>query len=158
MEHHGKGDSSSSGSGFPGRLKYYVGGYAWGGNLHYMDLGDLPFADRVFWTIHKYSFSDPEPLEEHLDWSFGPNKTTVSVGEWGFKSGQADQVAWAERFVRWLLAQGIRDSYFWTWSPNSGDTEGLTTDCTNVDEKKMNILLRYWAGIGRRLRVGKNPR
>lgn len=138
---------------FPNKFKYYVGGVGWGGNVHLLDFSDMPFADRIFLTIHKYWFSDTEPLEDKLDFSFGLHKPVVSVGEWGFKSDQPNEVAWAVRFMKWLLSKGIRDSYFWTWTPNSGDTGGLLLDdCTTVDTTKMAILRRYWAGVGRHLR------
>lgn len=130
---------------FPERFKYYVGGTQWGGNLQFVDLGDMACADRIFYTVHKYHFSDREPLEHAWNVSFGPHKMIVNVGEFGFMSDQPNQVAWVNRFIDWLLSVGIRDSYFWTYSFNSGDTGGIVReDCTTVDESKMAILRRYW--------------
>lgn len=130
---------------FPERFFFYVGGTQWGGNLQFVDLSDMPCSDRIYYTIHKYHFSDGEPLEHAWNVSFGPHKMIVNVGEWGFMSDHADQVAWANRFVDWLRANGVRDSYFWTWSWNSGDTGGiLKEDCTTIDEGKMSLLRRYW--------------
>lgn len=131
---------------FPDRFKFYVGGTQWGGNLQFVDLSDMPCHDRIYYTIHKYHFSDKEPLEMAWNVSFGPHKVIVNVGEWGFMSDRPDQVAWANRFVDWLKSQNISDSYFWTWSFNSGDTGGiLREDCTSIDEGKMNLLRRYWS-------------
>jgi len=130
---------------FPARFIYYVQGTNWGGNLQYVNLTDMLCARRIQYSIHKYWFSDREPLEEKWDISFGPYKPIVNVGEWGFMSNQPDQVAWATRFIDWLISKNISDSYFWTWTFNSGDTGGiLLEDCTTVDQNKMNLLRRFW--------------
>lgn len=131
---------------FPHRFIFYVGGTNWGGNLQFVDLSDMPCADRIYYTIHKYWFSDQqEPIEHAWDVSFGQHKIVANVGEWGFMSDQPHQVDWANRFVNWLLSKNIRDSYFWCWSFNSGDTGGvLKEDCTTVDELKMSVLHKYW--------------
>lgn len=132
---------------YPDRYKYYVGGTQWGGNLQFVDLSDMGCSDRIYYTIHKYHFSDTEPLEEAWNVSFGSQKWIVNVGEWGFMSDHPDQVDWANRFVDWLLSVNIRDSYFWCYSWNSGDTGGLLKeDCTTIDEVKMDLLRRYWEG------------
>lgn len=130
---------------FPKRFIYYIGGVSWGGDLHFVDLEDLPYSKRIFYTIHKYFFSDTEPFEERWDYSFGEHKLIVSVGEWGYMSNQPNEVAWARRFVNWLLSKRIRNSYFFTWSYNSGDTGGiLLGDCTHVDQDKMKLLHSFW--------------
>lgn len=130
---------------FPGRLVYYVQGVKWGGDLHYVHLEDLQYSDRILYSIHKYYFTDKEPLEESWDWSFGPHKTVVTVGEWGYISNNPRETAWAERFAAWLKLHGIRNTYFWTWSPNSDDTGGILLDnCLDVDGQKMAFLQRFW--------------
>lgn len=132
---------------FPDRFVYFVGGVQWGGNLHYVDLSDLPFSDRVFYSIHKYWWSDSEPdIESKWDYSFGDiDLPIVNVGEWGFKSTSVFETDWAVKFVQYLKEKDITDSFFWTWSPNSGDTGGiLYDDCTTVDKKKMEVLETLW--------------
>lgn len=130
---------------FPNRFLFYVGGTQWGGNLQFVNLTDMACHDRIIYSIHKYPFSDHEPFESAWNISFGPFKPVVNIGEFGFKSDQNDQVAWARRFLNWLLAQNIRDSYFWTYTWNSGDTGGiLLEDCTTVDELKMALLHQFW--------------
>lgn len=130
---------------FPGRFIYYVQGTQWGGNLQFVNLTDMLCSHRIQYSIHKYWFSDKEPLEEKWDISFGPYKPIVNVGEWGFMSNQPEQVKWANRFIDWLITKNISDSYFWTWSWNSGDTGGiLLEDCTTVDQNKMSLLRRFW--------------
>lgn len=131
---------------FPSRFRYYVQGTQWGGNLQFVNLTDMACHDRIYYSIHKYWFSDKEPLEEAWNVSFGPFKPIVNVGEWGFMSKEIEQVKWANRFINWLLSKNISDSYFWTWSWNSGDTGGiLLEDCTTVDQSKMALLRRYWS-------------
>lgn len=130
---------------FPDRFIYFIGGTNWGGNIHNMDLSDLSFHDRIRYSIHKYWFSDTEPYEAKWDYSFGDHKPVVSVGEWGYMSEVKSEVEWAENFVDYLIQNELRDTFFWCWSPNSGDTKGiLLDDCTNVDHDKMALLRRLW--------------
>lgn len=130
---------------FPDRFDFYVGGTNWGGSIHYIDLSDLSYHNRIRYSIHKYWFSDSVPYEEKWDFSFGEHKPIVNVGEWGFKSDETDEVEWAKDFVRYLREKDITDTFFWTWSWNSGDTGGcLFTDCTTVDETKTSILHSLW--------------
>ena len=140
---------------YPERFTYYVGGTQWGGNIHYVNLDDLAFAKtRIKYSIHMYWFSiQQEPLEEGWDFSFGDHdRLVINVGEWGFISSSQKETDWAIRFLAWLKKKGIFNSYLWTWSWNSGDTQGtLKEDCHTVDEKKMTILRSYWAGAYRRL-------
>lgn len=130
---------------FPGRFEYFVGGTNWGGNIHYMDLSDLEFRDRIRYSIHKYWFSDSEPYEEKWNYSFGDHPPVVNVGEWGYKSDELNEVEWASNFVNYLIEKDIRDTFFWTWSFNSGDTGGiLREDCENIDYQKMTLLHHLW--------------
>lgn len=130
---------------FPSRFIYYVQGTQWGGNLQFVNLTDMLCSHRIQYSIHKYWFSDKEPLEQNWDISFGPFKPIVNVGEWGFMSNDPNQMAWANRFIDFLKSKNISDSYFWTWSWNSGDTGGiLLEDCTTVDQTKMVLLWKYW--------------
>lgn len=132
---------------FPLRFSYLVGGYAWGGNLKFIDLSDLPYhKDRLFYTIHKYHFSDVEPLEDAWNYSFGDHKLVVSVGEFGYESTDPKQKDWMKRFMNWLLANKIHDTYWWTYSWNSDGTGGIlaNSDCETVDWDKMNLLKSFW--------------
>jgi endoglucanase len=129
---------------FPNRFEYYVGGTNWGGNIHNMDQYELPFSDRITYTIHKYHFSDTEPYENKWDFSFGDHNK-VNIGEWGFISTLKDESEWADKFVDYLIKKNKRDSFIWTYSFNSGDTGGiLLEDCNTVDNKKMKLLYKLW--------------
>lgn len=138
---------------FPERFQYFVGGTNWGGNLHNMDLSDLPYYSRIRYSIHKYWFSDSEPYDEKWDYSFGDHKPVINVGEWGYMSEVKSETEWAERFVEYLRENDLRDTFFWTYSHNSGDTGGILLeasksrsgqDCTDVDYKKMLLLHHLW--------------
>lgn len=129
---------------FPKRFSYLVGGTNWGGNLRSVNVDNtLPFQDRLVYTIHKYSFSSPEPMEENWAYTFKENATIV--GEWGFISTKPDEVEFAKRFVDYLIKHNMRDTFFWTWSFNSGDTGGiLKDDCETIDSIKVDVLKRLW--------------
>lgn len=139
---------------FPERFNFFVGGTNWGGDIHYMDLSDLPYHDRIRYSIHKYWFSDTEPYEEKWNYSFGDHKPVVNVGEWGYMSDVPSEAEWAEKFVEYLRKNDLKDTFFWTWSHNSGDTGGVLMDrassrtgqdCTDVDYKKMLLLHHLWS-------------
>jgi endoglucanase len=131
---------------FPNRFNYFVGGYTWGSDLHFVDLSDTLYKDRIFYTIHSYWFNTKEPMEEWWDYKFGKYKNIVNVGEWGYISTNENEVEWAERFVDWLISKDIHDSFFWTYSWNSQDTGGiLKEDCETVDENKVNLLRILWS-------------
>lgn len=125
---------------------YWVQGTNWSGNIHDVFLDDMECADRIVYVLHKYWFSDQEPLEQNWDWSFGNHTSSkINIGEWGYMRGDKHQLDWAVRFVEYLKKRGIRNSFFWTWSFNSGDTEGvLLPDCHSIDCKKMWLLRHYW--------------
>lgn len=136
---------------FPSRFTYFVGGTGWGGNLHYINLEDLPFSDRIRYSLHKYHFSDKEKYEDKWEWSFHPNKTVMNIGEFGYESSQAIQVEWVKRFIAYLRKVGVRDSFFWCWSFNSDPQGILLSDCESVDHSKVEMLKTLWSDYpGRR--------
>jgi hypothetical protein len=125
---------------------YWVQGTKWSGSIHDVFLDDMSCSDRIIYVVHKYWFSDTEPLEQNWDWSFGNHTSAkINVGEWGYISDNPKEIDWAVRFVKWLKVKGIHNSFFWTWSFNSGDTGGvLLPNCETVDCKKMYLLKNYW--------------
>lgn len=131
---------------FPNRFNFFIGGIVWGTNLHFVDLSDLHFSNRIFYTIHTYWFNSKEPMEQWWDYKFGPYKNIVNVGEFGYISTNQNEVEWVERFVKWLVKNNIHDSFFWTYSYNSFDTGGiLLEDCETIDKNKINLLNVLWA-------------
>jgi hypothetical protein len=75
----------------------------------------------------------------------------VVVGEWGGRYGvggvgQAD-LAWQNAFVDYLKSKGITSSFYWCYTPNSGDTGGILDDNLVVRQDKMQLLQRHWATV-----------
>jgi len=102
----------------------------------------------------KSSFSAPNfPANLAADWDalfgkFSPTHAVV-IGEFGGyygpgQSGQQD-VTWQNAFVQYLRGKGIRNSFYWCYAPNSGDTGGILDDNLNVRLDKMALLQQLWA-------------
>ena len=130
---------------FPNRFWYLVGCPRWSGHCGGMSLEDLPYADRIRYDIHKYIFSGTG--DQH-DWNLSFGDLNISnkiiVGEWGFISSQPEQVAWANRFVDYLIQKNIRNTFFWVVVFSSGDTGGIWKDCDNIDQAKIDLIHRLW--------------
>jgi aryl-phospho-beta-D-glucosidase BglC (GH1 family) len=71
----------------------------------------------------------------------------VIIGEWGGRYGTAStkDIAWQNALVDYLISKGIRSSFYWSYTPNSGDTGGILDDALNVRQDKMLLLRRLWA-------------
>jgi aryl-phospho-beta-D-glucosidase BglC (GH1 family) len=72
----------------------------------------------------------------------------IVVGEWGGKygqgtGGQAD-VVWQNAFVDYLIGKELRSTFYWCFTPNSGDTGGILDDALQVRADKMALLRRLW--------------
>ena len=92
----------------------------------------------------------PANLAEHWDSLFGQfsDRHPVVVGEWGGKygqgtSGQKDAV-WQNAFVDYLIGKEMRSSFYWCYTPNSGDTGGILDDKLAVRPDKMALLRKLW--------------
>ncbi|MDP9139898.1 MAG: cellulase family glycosylhydrolase [Pseudomonadota bacterium] len=92
------------------------------------------------------------PANLAADWEklFGrfSSQHPVVIGEWGGRlgqggTGQAD-VDWQNALVDYLLSKGIRNSFYWCYTPNSGDSGGVLDDNLNVRQDKMALLRRHW--------------
>ncbi len=118
-------------------------------------------ADKLVLTPHTYgpdvyvkaSFSAANfPANLAADWDvlFGQFHPThpVVVGEWGGKygtgTGGTKDVTWQDAFVDYLKAKGIGDSFFWCYTPNSGDTGGILDDSLTVRQDKLVLLQKLW--------------
>lgn len=121
--------------------------------------------DKLVLSPHTYgpdvfvkpTFSDRNyPNNLALDWEtlFGQHhpRHPVVIGEWGGRYGQGGvgeaDVVWQNALVDYLLGKGITSSFYWTYTPNSGDTGGILDDNLQVREDKMALLRRHWAGSG----------
>ncbi|HMH19414.1 MAG TPA: glycoside hydrolase family 5 protein [Burkholderiales bacterium] len=72
----------------------------------------------------------------------------VVIGEWGGKYGQGpsgqQDVTWQNAFVDYLISKGMRNGFYWAYTPNSFDVGGILDDGLNVRQDKMALLHRLW--------------
>ena len=88
----------------------------------------------------------------------------VVLGEWGGRygrgpSGQKD-VQWQQALVNYLLANHVRDSFYWCYTPNSADSGGILDDNLQVRQDKMALLKSLWtkgALLGLPLAISVSP-
>ena len=101
----------------------------------------------------KSSFSAatfPANLAADWDTLFGQfaSKHPIVIGEWGGRYGQggvgAADATWQNALVDYLQSKGIRSSFYWCYTPNSGDTGGILDDNLQVRTDKMALLARHW--------------
>jgi aryl-phospho-beta-D-glucosidase BglC (GH1 family) len=118
-------------------------------------------ADKLVLSPHTYgpdvykkkSFDAPDfPANLAAYWEtlfgqFYPAHAVV-IGEWGGKygngSGGQKDVVWQNAFVDYLISKNMRDTFYWSYSPNSGDTGGILDDKLKVREDKLALLKRLW--------------
>lgn len=130
---------------FPNRYMHYACGYLWSGIIKGFTLEDLPFHDKIKYSVHKYYFSgtaDERDWEESFGNEFPADK--LIIGEWGWKQQNSNELDWATRFIAYLRKKGIRNTGFWTIA-HSGDTDGIYfDDCININYDKYNLLKTLW--------------
>ena len=128
------------------RYLHFTTGTQWSGNLRGVNLEDLPYKERIFYSVHKYSFSG---TANEADWeaSFGNVGIPVErlvVGEWGWVGDNPSQVEWAKRFIQYLKKKNITNTCYWALS-QSGDTGNLYgNDCLTFHYDNYNLLKTLW--------------
>jgi hypothetical protein len=131
---------------FPERYLHFVTGTNWSGSLRGVTLEDLPFKNRIYYSVHKYSFSGTADRE---DWekSFGNvglPLNRIIVGEFGWKGDVAPQVEWSSRFMNYLLEKNITNTCYWSQS-QSGDTGNLwSNNCVDFHWDNYFKLKKFW--------------
>jgi aryl-phospho-beta-D-glucosidase BglC (GH1 family) len=108
----------------------------------------------------------PANLAANWDMLFGKfsQSVPVVVGEWGGKygmgtGGQLD-VTWQNAFVDYAISKGMRSSFYWCYTPNSGDTGGILDDSLVVRQDKLALLKKLWGtppAIGATAPVATTP-
>ncbi len=92
----------------------------------------------------------PGNLAADWDTLFGQfyQKQAVVIGEWGGNYGKGSggllDVTWQKAFVDYLLSKGMRNSFYWCYTPNSSDTGGILDDNLAVRQDKMTLLQKLW--------------
>ncbi|HYI97093.1 MAG TPA: cellulase family glycosylhydrolase [Bryobacteraceae bacterium] len=133
--------------------------YWWGGNLKGVATAPvlLQVSDRIVYSAHDYPssiyqqtwFSAPDypanlPGVWDSYWGYIPNKgiAPLLMGEFGTKLETESDRQWLKSLVSYLGTgtDGIH-WLFWSWNPNSEDTNGLLlNDWITVDERKLDLL------------------
>lgn len=131
---------------FPGRYMHAATGVRWSGSLRGISLENLPYRDRIFYSVHKYSFSGTGHRDD-WDLSFGDVGLPVErliVGEWGWVGSDSNQVDWAKSFIDYLKEKNITNTIYWSLS-QSGDTGNLyADDCVTFRWDNFNLLRTLW--------------
>lgn len=126
-------------SAFPDRFLFFTTGLLWGGILNGYSLEDQPWANRLYYSTHKYHFSGTghrDDWESSFGNAFPPEK--LIVGEFGFRD--PEDLDFGREFTSYLVEKHIHNSCFWTIA-HSGDTGGLWyDDCENINWNKYDIL------------------
>jgi len=99
---------------------------------------------RDVYVKESFKASDfPRNLPAQWDKLFGYLKN-VCPGEWGGRYDTVGDVVWQDAFVDYMISRGIRNSFYWCYTPNSGDTGGILDDKLQVRADKMALLRRLW--------------
>jgi len=136
----------------------------WGEDLQPQAYAPLNIAqDKLVFVPHTYgpdvfnksSFGAsnfPANLASHWDTLFGQFSKVHPVipGEWGghygdgLGAGGAKDVTWQNAFADYMISKGMRSSFYWSYTPNSGDTGGVLDNNLQVRPDKMNLLKKSW--------------
>ncbi|NJO13293.1 MAG: cellulase family glycosylhydrolase [Gammaproteobacteria bacterium] len=139
----------------------------WGEDLQPQSYLPLNIAqDKLVFVPHTYgpdvfnksSFSAsnfPANLPAHWDTLFGQFRQVHAVvpGEWGghygdgLGAGGTKDVTWQNAFVDYLISRGMRSSFYWSYTPNSGDTGGVLDNNLQVRTDKMTLLKKLWGTV-----------
>ncbi|MDP4302810.1 cellulase family glycosylhydrolase [Leptothrix discophora] len=101
----------------------------------------------------KYTFSAanfPANLPAQWDQLFGrfASQVPVVLGEWGGRygngTGGSKDVTWQNALVDYLIARNMRSTFYWCYTPNSGDSGGILDDYLAVRTDKMALLRKLW--------------
>jgi endoglucanase len=140
-------------------------GIWWGGNINPQMCTPLNIpADRLVLSPHVYGpdvFDQPYfsaadfPNNMPAIWNshFGDVQAqgyAVVIGETGGKYGAGDpkDKTFQDALFAYLKQRDLRDVFYWSWNPNSGDTGGILAndDWTTVRQDKVALLQAFWAG------------
>jgi endoglucanase len=138
-------------------------GIWWGGNVNPQLCKPLNIpADRLVLSPHVYgpdvfnqtyfSAADfpnnmPAVWNSHFGDAYAQGYSVV-LGETGGKYGKGDpkDKVFQDSLFAYLKQKNLRDVFYWSWNPNSGDTGGiLNDDWTTVRQDKVSLLQAFWA-------------
>lgn len=132
---------------------YVVEGIGWGKDLS--GVRQFPIAlpanirPRLVYSAHSYGKSVVGSVDVYNTWQLrqdwdnffgflGPLGYTYFIGEYGGITSL--DAPWMDRFSDYLIENQMRNNFFWSLGPNSGDVQGLLLDdWTTLDEYKVGI-------------------
>jgi endoglucanase len=139
---------------FPGYpFLYFVNGIDWSYNFNNVR-GDciVPISqERIVYSPHIYGPTikrdlNMNYLRETWDHIFGflvDDQRNVSVGEWGSFYRTDEDKKFLNTFADYMIEKKIRDNFYWSLNPNSGDTGGLLNDdWDTLVYEKLEVLKR----------------
>jgi len=97
-------------------------------------------AGQIYFNTPDFPRNMPQIWEEK--WGKLAGKFPLVIGEFGGRYQGSDRV-WADAFVDYLIKIKVRDFFYWSLNPNSGDTGGiLLDDWRTVNPDKMALIKR----------------
>lgn len=133
---------------------YLVEGIGWGKDLSQVQYFPINIPSsvkgRLVYSAHSYGKSVVSSIDVYnsyqlyQDWenSFGYLSSegySFIIGEYG---GITDiDAPWMTTFANYLIEKNMRNNFFWSLGPNSGDVHGLLLDdWTTIDKFKLSII------------------
>jgi len=141
-------------------------GYWWGGNLTGVRSAPItiPVQNKLVYSAHEYgpevfaqdwftapSFPDNLPAiwDDHFGFIVNEEISHVFIGEFGIRSADSAEGRagiWFDAFLAYMNGAGGYSWTFWSFNPNSGDTEGiLEYDWLTPHQWKLDALAPYLA-------------
>jgi len=119
----------------------------WGQNLQPQSYAPLNIpAEKLVFSPHAYGPPDHSNQASSVwDTLFGylHPQFTVVPGEWGSNYNTDDSRAWTKRFVDWMIAKGIRSSFYWNYI-NSEKPDALVRNDLTVRKDMLAEVQRHW--------------
>lgn len=139
-------------------------GYFWGENItpikcYPIDTAKIPrnrlvlaphvygpdVSSQSYFNASNFPSNMPAVWDAQVGFARGLNYA-MAIGEFGGKyvSGSKDR-KWQDAFVSYMIDKNMTNFFYWSWNPNSGDTNGiLKSDWTTVDADKVTLLTRLF--------------
>ena len=65
-------------------------------------------------------------------------------GKYGSGTSGALDIIWQNALVDYLISKNMRSTFYWCYTPNSGDTGGILDDNLVVRQDKLTLLKKLW--------------
>lgn len=103
--------------------------------------GPSVFAGMDYFANGYFPANMPQIWEKHFGYLVKDGYTLV-FGEFGGRYEGKDKI-WQDAWVDYMKSKGLKNYFYWSMNPNSGDTGGiLTDDWQGVNQDKVKLLKR----------------